>query len=87
MYGGQASLGRACADLFQQARLNTDCKINFPGWVGVGVVGLTENKATQPSLAGAWAELGKRLKEKNCPKQYIYEVEIGANNGQFFIFF
>ena len=37
MYGGQASLGRACADLFQQARLNTDCKINFPGWVGVGV--------------------------------------------------
>ena len=37
MYGGQASLGRACADLFQQARLNTDCKINFPGWVGVGL--------------------------------------------------
>ena len=26
---------------------------------GGGVVGLTENKATQPSLAGAWAELGK----------------------------
>ena len=59
MYGGQASLGRACADLFQQARLNTDCKINFPGWVGVGVVGKAENIATQPSLAGAWAELGK----------------------------
>ena len=58
MYGGQASLGRACADLFQQARLNTDCKINFPGWVGVGVVGKAENIATQPSLAGAWAELG-----------------------------
>ena len=58
-YGGQASLGRACADLFQQARLNTDCKINFPGWVGVGVVGKAENIATQPSLAGAWAELGK----------------------------
>ena len=57
MYGGQASLGRACADLFQQARLNTDCKINFPGWVGV--VGKAENIATQPSLAGAWAELGK----------------------------
>ena len=56
MYGGQASLGRACADLFQQARLNTDCKINFPGWVGV--VGKAENIATQPSLAGAWAELG-----------------------------
>ena len=53
MYGGQASLGRACADLFQQARLNTDCKINFPGWVGVGVVGKAENIATQPSLAGA----------------------------------
>ena len=61
MYGGQASLGRACADLFQQARLNTDCKINFPGWVGVGVVGKAENIATQPSLAGAWAELGKTL--------------------------
>ena len=58
MYGGQASLGRACADLFQQARLNTDCKINFPGWVGVGVVGKAENIATQPSLAGTWAELG-----------------------------
>ena len=25
----------------------------------VGGVGLAENKATQPSLAGAWAELGK----------------------------
>ena len=68
MYGGQASLGRACADLFQQARLNTDCKINFPGWVGV--VGKAENIATQPSLAGAWAELGnivqtaKTLKKK-----------------------
>ena len=34
--------------------------INFPGWVGVGVVvRLAENKAVQPSLAGAWAELGK----------------------------
>ena len=61
MYGGQASLGRACADLFQQARLNTDCKINFPGWVGVGVVGKAENIATQPSLAGAWADLGNNL--------------------------
>ena len=39
MYGGQASLGRACADLFQQASLNSDCKINFPGGVG-GKVGL-----------------------------------------------
>ena len=30
------------------------------GWggVGAGAVGLAENKATQPSLAGAWAELG-----------------------------
>ena len=25
---------------------------------GGGVVGLAENKATQPGLAGAWAELG-----------------------------
>ena len=58
MYGGQASLGRACADLFQQARLNTDCKINFPGWVEV--FGKAENIATQPSLAGAWAELGNK---------------------------
>ena len=63
MYGGQASLGRACADLFQQARLNTDCKINFPGWVGVGGggVGKAKNIATQPSLAGAWAELGNNF--------------------------
>ena len=53
MYGGQASLGRACADLFQQARLNT-----VGG--GVGVVGKAENIATQPSLAGAWAELGNK---------------------------
>ena len=29
--------------------------------MGVGVVGLAENKATQPSLAGAWAELGKNI--------------------------
>ena len=26
------------------------------------LVGLFENKATQPSLAGAWAELGKKTK-------------------------
>ena len=58
MYGGQASLGRACADLFQQARLNTDCGW-VGGWGGLGVVGKAENIATQPSLAGAWAELGK----------------------------
>ena len=32
------------------------------GWVGV--VGLAENKATQPSLAWAWAELGKNGAEK-----------------------
>ena len=37
------------------------------GWVGCaayesGVVGFAENKATQPSLAGAWAELGKKAK-------------------------
>ena len=30
--------------------------------MGVGVVGLAENKATQPSLAGASAELGKTRK-------------------------
>ena len=29
------------------------------------MVGLTENEATQPSLAGAWAELGKnRIQEE-----------------------
>ena len=69
MYGGQASLGRACADLFQQARLNTDCKINFPG-----VVGKAENIATQPSLAGAWAELGNNnasLREQGFSLQVI----------------
>ena len=31
--------------------------------MGGGVVGLTENKATQPSLAGAWAELNNKEKE------------------------
>ena len=38
------------------------------GGVGVGGggggVGLAENKATQPSLAGAWAELGKSVLQK-----------------------
>ena len=29
------------------------------------VVGLAENKATQPSLAGAWAELGKKNMWRN----------------------
>ena len=81
MYGGQASLGRACADLFQQARLNTDCKINFPG-----VVGKAENIATQPSLAGAWAELGNismirpqdlLLNRKICNKA---DLKISYNN-------
>ena len=28
----------------------------------MGVVGLAENKATQPSLAGAWAELCKNIR-------------------------
>ena len=39
-----------------------DWEIKFPGWVaggvGVGVVGKVENIATQPTLVGAWAELG-----------------------------
>ena len=42
----------------------SDCKINFPGGGGWGwVAGLTKNKANsaQLSLAGAWAELGKKL--------------------------
>jgi len=30
------------------------------------------------------AKYGKKFKEKNCLKQYIFEVEIGANNGHFF---
>ena len=30
------------------------------GW-RVGVVGKAENIATQPSLAGAWAELGNKI--------------------------
>ena len=31
------------------------------GWFALwGVAGLAENIATQPSLAGAWAELGKK---------------------------
>ena len=31
----------------------------------MGEVGFAENKATQPSLAKAWAELGKRILVKN----------------------
>ena len=36
--------------------------IKLPRWVGVGrwLVGSAENIATQPRLAGAWAELGNR---------------------------
>ena len=38
-------------------------KINFPGWVGVGVVGLYENKANSArpagAGAGAWLSLAK----------------------------
>ena len=33
-------------------------KLSRVGW---GVVGKAENTATQPSLAGAWAELGKNV--------------------------
>ena len=80
MYGGQASLGRACADLFQQARLNTDCKINFPGWVGLGVVGKAENIATQPSLAGAWAELGNKAKVESRHVKCPTHVTKGCGN-------
>ena len=40
-------------------------EINFPRWVGM--VGLAENKATQPSLAGAWAELGKITTQTTTP--------------------
>ena len=55
--------------------------MNFPGRVGVGgcggwgwgggVVGLSENMVTQPSLARAWAELGKNIRKK-----VIYIVKI-----------
>ena len=34
------------------------CVDSQVGGVGRWVVAFTENKATQPSLAGAWAELG-----------------------------
>ena len=45
---------------------------------GGGVVGLTENKATQPSLAGAWAELGKNGKKE--------KENNGGNNGRSYQF-
>ena len=42
--------------------------------MGVGgggrAVVLAENKATQPSLAGAWAELGKTQNEDKSKKKY-----------------
>ena len=78
MYGGQASLGRACADLFQQARLNTDCKINFPGWVGV--VGKAENIATQHSLGGALAELGNtKLTMQASINLNVSDIKVGGS--------
>ena len=43
--------------------LDMDTK-TFPGELGVGVVGLAENKATQPSFAGPWIELDY-IKAKN----------------------
>ena len=41
-----------------------ECEINFPG--GGWVAGLTKNKANsaQLGLAGAWAELSKRIMDK-----------------------
>ena len=43
-------------------------KINFPGWVGVGVVGLYENKANsaRPAGAGAGAWLSLAIIGLNC---------------------
>ena len=40
--------------------------IKLPRWVGEGrwLVGSAENIASQPSLAGAWAEFGNRKFEK-----------------------
>ena len=41
------------------------------------MVGLTENKATQPSLVGAWAELGKRkLGKGRFVNEKLGKVEI-----------
>ena len=37
--------------------------------MGGGVVGLAENKATQPGLAGAWAEFGNKFANKSCKKK------------------
>ena len=37
------------------------------------VVGLAENKATQPSLAGAWAELGNNY---NNNMIYISKIQV-----------
>ena len=36
-------------------------KISSDSHISRGGLGLAENKATQPSLAGAWAELGKMV--------------------------
>ena len=44
------------------------------GGVGVLVVGKTENKATQPSLAGAWAELGKMPFKSQEKDPYHYHI-------------
>ena len=44
------------------------------------MVGLAENKATQPSLAGAWAELGKNVKFLNYFPVLKHAQEDGISN-------
>ena len=39
---------------------------------GGGGVGLAENKATQSSLAGTWAELGNKLAISDSVNQRVY---------------
>ena len=48
---------------------------------GGGVVGKAENIATQPNLAGAWAELGNinDQKEKSIRRQRIFLCEINLS--------
>ena len=44
------------------------------------MVGLAENKATQPSLAGAWAELGKSLSAYGFKKKAFSKMKKSSLN-------
>ena len=58
-------------------------KINFPGWVGVGVVGLYENKANSARPAGAGA--GAWLSLAISPKHVFYMLKFDDQTTSFLL--